>query len=473
MATVYLARLSGPMGFSRVVAIKRLHPHLLKNLEFKKMFLDEARLAARVRHPNVVPTLDVLVNDGELVLVMEYVHGESLLSLRQLGNQQSTRPPLEVAAAIMLNMLQGLHAAHEARDEGGTPLGIVHRDVSPQNVLLGSDGVARVLDFGVAKAMQFQNDTNRGVVKGKHSYMAPEVLMCQEATRRADVFAAATVFWELITGRKLFGGSTDPERMLKILAGGYPLPSSIVPSVPSVLDRIVMKGLEPNPKYRYATAMDMSVELEGAFAPASQRVVSDWVSRIAAESLQRRALLLQKAEVSQIDVIPVGGRLPRDLAQYGPSLHPALADDDADDDRREAPPLILLQGKVRLLVALAAVAIIALGLVLATRRLWASGQGDTSSTPRSAASLAATTGDLPPASPTPSAVATAATTAPSPEPEPSASAPIEAPPPASAAPSPSASATSAPTTARPSLPPPSRRPTRGPGHIKDFLPDEL
>jgi eukaryotic-like serine/threonine-protein kinase len=167
MATVHIGRLLGPVGFSRTVAIKRLHPRYAGDPEFVSMFLEEARLVARIRHPHVVPMLDVVATAGELFLVMEYVAGESLARLAHAAAERGERVPLRVSVAILSGLLQGLHAAHEAHDEHGQPLGIVHRDVSPQNVLVGSDGQARVLDFGIAKAAGRVQTTADGQVKGK------------------------------------------------------------------------------------------------------------------------------------------------------------------------------------------------------------------------------------------------------------------------------------------------------------------
>ena len=209
MATVHLARQLGAAGFARIVAVKRLHERYARDPEFVAMFLDEARLVGRIRHPNVVQTLDVVAEknaDGgsELFIVMEYVHGESLVRLLAAARTKDEPVPLKIASAIMIGALQGLHAAHEAKSEAGQPLNIVHRDISPHNILVGIDGVARVLDFGVAKASERVSSTTKGEVKGKLAYMAPEQLNGGEADRRTDVFAAGIVFWEVLAGQRLF-----------------------------------------------------------------------------------------------------------------------------------------------------------------------------------------------------------------------------------------------------------------------------
>jgi serine/threonine-protein kinase len=300
MATVHLARLTSVEGFSRVVAIKRMHRHLLENAELKQMFLAEARLAARVRHPNVVPILDVLSHEGELLIVLEYVHGESLHALMRAATARGATMPRAIACTIAVAALQGLHAAHEAKDEHGRPLELVHRDVSPQNILVGDDGVTRVLDFGVAKAIQAKVQTDPGVLKGKFSYIAPEVIQGAKATRRADVFSTATVIWELLTGKKLFAGTTEQERLVKIVKGGYPRPSDIGVEVPAELEAVVMKGLAPDPAERYGAALDMAIELERHAELASQRVVGEWVARYARGTLEHRADLIQAIETSSV-----------------------------------------------------------------------------------------------------------------------------------------------------------------------------
>jgi len=223
MATVHFGRLLGPVGFSRTVAIKRLRPQFAKDPEFVAMFLDEARLAARIRHPNVVATLDVVATDGELFLVMDYVQGESLA---RLGRRRIIAPRL--VASIVCGALHGLHAAHEARNERGEPLNIVHRDVSPQNILVGVDGTARLLDFGVAKASGRAHNTRDGHIKGKISYMAPEQFRSQ-VTRQTDIYACAIVAWEALTGQRLFGGGDEMEILAKALAGTAAAPAAASP----------------------------------------------------------------------------------------------------------------------------------------------------------------------------------------------------------------------------------------------------
>jgi serine/threonine-protein kinase len=307
MATVHLAHFAGPLGFSRVVAAKQLHPHLLDDADFRRMFLDEARLAARIRHPNVVPTLDVLVDDNEIILVMEYVHGESLFGLRRAARERRESIPLGISTAILVSVLHGLHAAHEAKSENGEPLHIVHRDVSPQNVLVGADGAVRVLDFGVAKAIQSRPDARPGTLKGKFSYMAPEVVRGEAVTRQADIFAAGVVLWELVTGKKLFAGANEQERMLKVLAGNYPAPSQVKSDVPAVIDRITSRALHPDPASRYASALEMAIDIETCLPPASQRVVSEWVRGLTSDSLDSRAELVQQVEVSHVNSIPGPG----------------------------------------------------------------------------------------------------------------------------------------------------------------------
>ncbi len=321
MASVHLARLSGAEGFSRLVAVKRMHPHFLVDPAFKAMFVAEARVAARVRHPNVVPILDVLSENDEILIVMDYVHGESLVSLVRAAKKAGASVPVELAASIMVGLLQGLHAAHTASDEKGRPLGLVHRDVSPHNVLVGVDGVARVLDFGIAKAVQGRaahGDTDPGVLKGKFSYMAPELIHGAQPSRQSDLFSASVVFWELLTGTKLVQGVNDQERLLRVVKGDYPSPRRVAAHVSEVVDRIVMRGLALDPADRHEHALAMAIELESAVPLASQRVVGEWVSKFAEGVLAQRSELIQEVEASTISLVRWSAPPPADLVSATP-----------------------------------------------------------------------------------------------------------------------------------------------------------
>ncbi|HZU85780.1 MAG TPA: serine/threonine-protein kinase, partial [Polyangiaceae bacterium] len=298
MATVHFGRLSGPAGFSRVVAIKRLHPNYAKDPDFVAMLLDEARLAARIRHPNVVAMLDIVATGGETLLVMDYVHGESLAKLWRAARAAGEQVDPRVVATIMTGVLHGLHAAHEAKGERGEPLDIVHRDVSPQNILVGADGVARVHDFGVAKAAGRVQTTREGRIKGKLAYMPPEQLHGTSVTRRTDVYAAAVVTWELLTGRRAFGNEHEAAIITAVLAGTLSPPSRVAPHVPPAFDEVVMRGLHRNPARRYATARDMAVELERCIGIASMSEVSSWVHDHAHKDLVRRALRIAAIEAA-------------------------------------------------------------------------------------------------------------------------------------------------------------------------------
>ncbi len=297
MAKVHLGRLMGPVGFSRTVAIKRLHPQFSADAEFTAMFLDEARLAARVQHPNVVPTLDVLQSDHELLLVMEYVRGETLSRLVRAAHAQKMRLPPRIVVAIVSGALQGLHAAHEAIDEKGKPLGLVHRDMSPQNVLVGVDGTARVLDFGVARAEGRLQTTREGQVKGKILYMPPEQLAAQPVTRTADIYAAGVLLFEALTGVRMFAGEDDNAAITRILKNDIRVPSEIAPEL-EPFDAICRRATSADPTHRFPTAREMAFELEKVMNPASNAEVGEWVERLATANLDARARKVAEIESS-------------------------------------------------------------------------------------------------------------------------------------------------------------------------------
>jgi len=310
MATVHLGRLLGPVGFSRTVAIKRLHAQFASDPEFVSMFLDEARLAARIRHPNVVPTLDVVATGGELFLVMDYVPGESAARLSRVLRERQQTVPLRVLSATMAGVLHGLHAAHEAKDERGHPLGIVHRDVSPQNVLVGTDGVPRVLDFGVAKAAGRVQTTKEGQIKGKLSYMPPEQLRGAVVSRQTDIYAVGVMLWELVTGQRLFSADNEGAVVTKVLEGRIERPSTVLMRtrkqaladhamrVLESLDETILRAVSMQPEARFATAREMAIELERKCPPATTSEVGDWVENIARDVLSSRAAMVAEIESS-------------------------------------------------------------------------------------------------------------------------------------------------------------------------------
>ncbi|MDB4939519.1 MAG: Serine/threonine-protein kinase Pkn6 [Labilithrix sp.] len=288
MATVHIGRLLGPVGFARTVAVKRLHPQFAKDPEFVSMFLDEARLAARVQHPNVVATIDVVATDGELFLIMDYVRGESLSKLLRTTRKAGGHVPPRIAASIMCGFLHGLHAAHEAKNERGNRIDLVHRDVSPQNVLVGADGIPRVLDFGIAKAAGRIQVTRDGQIKGKLAYMPPEQLSGRDLTRAVDIYASAVVMWETLTGERLFKGETEGETLAKILRDPVVPPSAIVPSVPRAFDAPLLKALSRDASKRHATARELAFELEKCVGVASATEVGEWVENMVGTILSAR-----------------------------------------------------------------------------------------------------------------------------------------------------------------------------------------
>jgi serine/threonine-protein kinase len=302
MATIRLAQQAGPHGLSRIVAVKQLHQQFASNDEFVAMFRDEIRVATRVVHPNVVPILDVVSAQGELLLVLEYVHGESLSRL-QKGSRAPVPP--EIASTIVVGILHGLHAAHEARSELGEPLHIVHRDVTPHNVVIGVDGSPRILDFGIAHAVGRMQTTKGGQIKGKLAYMSPEQLRLLFVDRRTDVYSVSVVLWEMLTGRKLFVGRNRDEVARSILKKVVERPSEVQPGISAALDAIVLRGLDRDPESRFATAREMAVALEERTVTVSATHLGQWVRDVWGQVGEERAQRIRAIE-------QVGEALPGD-----------------------------------------------------------------------------------------------------------------------------------------------------------------
>ncbi|MBO6937482.1 MAG: serine/threonine protein kinase [Deltaproteobacteria bacterium] len=262
MGSVYLAERVGPGTFRKRVALKTIHPHLARQEAFETMFLDEARLAASMHHPNIAQVFDLGRADGELYMALEYMRGDSLAALRDELVARGKTLPMESIAWLVAEAAEGLHHAHEMRDEDGQPLRIVHRDVSPQNLFVTLDGHVKVMDFGVARAEgRLAKTTETGRLKGKCAYMAPEQVFGDGVDHRADVFALGIVAWELITGRRLFAAETDAETLMRISSHDVPAPSTVESSVPPALEAIVLRALSADPAERPATARDFAVEL--------------------------------------------------------------------------------------------------------------------------------------------------------------------------------------------------------------------
>ncbi|MBI5534232.1 MAG: serine/threonine protein kinase [Deltaproteobacteria bacterium] len=291
MATLYVARQRGAAGVERLVAIKRVHPHLLSQGDFRDMFLDEARMASLIQHPNVVHLLAVEEAVDELLLVMEYVESVPFSRLLSASRARSSPLPVPVISRIVCDMLAGLHAAHEAVDVRGKALGLVHRDISPQNVIVGVDGVSRLIDFGIARAADRITETASGVIKGKNAYLAPEMLLGKELDRRADIFAAGLVLREALTGQQAFEGEAALYKRVF---------DSVSPTLADHLDaareieQIIKRATRRERDLRYDTAAEMHEALDNAIAPAPSRQVARLVQELCGNDI-----VLQRASIQE------------------------------------------------------------------------------------------------------------------------------------------------------------------------------
>jgi serine/threonine protein kinase len=370
MAELFLALHKGPEGFLKVVVVKRVLPHLTQNAEFVQMFADEARLAARLEHANIVRTWEFGASQGNYFTVMEYLAGEDLANvLRRLAESQQVLS-IPAACTIALEIGKALHFAHELTDTAGRPLGLVHRDVNPSNVIITYSGDVKLIDFGVAKTTVNVSKTIAGSVKGKLAYMAPEQIIARGFDRRADIFSLGVVLWETLAVTPLFGRDGDAATMYAIMNDPIALVSTYRPDVPPALDAIVSKALSRTPADRYETVSELMEELEeflatqpgldSRYLPSTMETLFGWTRADAKRAIQRGQAL--KRNISLVM------KLRSDVhAGLAAQLQRALAADGAEDARSFEPPT----GRPRsFLIAISAVLLLAIGgglLYVATR----------------------------------------------------------------------------------------------------------
>ncbi|MFZ5469618.1 MAG: serine/threonine protein kinase [Myxococcota bacterium] len=293
MGQIYLARAAGERGFEKLLVIKRILPHLVEDEEFFHMFFDEARVSARLNHPNVVQIFDLGEVNGSYYLAMEYVPGDDLRRVQKQARHTKRPIPLGAICRIVADAAAGLDYAHKAKDAQGQPLNIVHRDVSPQNVLVGFDGGVKLIDFGVAKAMGRSQKTATGVLKGKYAYMSPEQADGLAIDHRSDIFALGVVFWESLTHKRLFKDENDVATMRRVRECQVPLPSEVNPELPKELDPLVLGALHKDAAQRYPDAMALRLEIEDFVVrqrlPASSAHLVAYLSELYAERIAAEA----------------------------------------------------------------------------------------------------------------------------------------------------------------------------------------
>ncbi|MEP7122089.1 MAG: serine/threonine-protein kinase [Byssovorax sp.] len=321
MATVWAARMKGTRGFSKIVAIKTMLPALSSDPRFEKMFLSEAELASRIKHPNVCEILDLGEQEGVLYLAMEWIDGESLVTLLGDCERSGRRIPFAAAAQLGADAARGLHAAHELKDESGELVGVVHRDVSPHNILVTYDGIVKIVDFGVAKAMARSDHqaTNAGHLKGKVHFMAPEQAFCDEVDRRTDVFALGIVLYHLTTGFHPFRADNELATLARITSPEpVPAPSMHVADYPPELAEVLLKALAKEPSQRFATMRDLAEALEAAATKLGEAAGAQGLEAFVNEALESR----KEARAAQLKGARHAADVREERRAHGASLTP-------------------------------------------------------------------------------------------------------------------------------------------------------
>jgi serine/threonine-protein kinase len=326
MAAVWAARARGARGFQRFVAIKTMLPTLSSDANFETMFLDEARIVSRIRHPNVVEIVDLGEQDSLLYIVMEWIDGEPLSTLMRKSSEDG-RLPLGIAARIMADACAGVHAAHELKDDEGRVVGLVHRDISPQNILVSYDGLVKLVDFGVAKATGMSSaETQAGHIKGKIAYMAPEQVTGHKVDRRTDVFACGIVLYQIATGKHPFRGEHEAATINNVLSRDVPPPRHYIPDCPPRLHQVLMRALQREPERRFQTAAEMGHELDEVARMDGKRVTSEavasFIKKVAGPMGEERRAALKRA-VAEVDQRP--GQAAAMLASSADPVQPTPA----------------------------------------------------------------------------------------------------------------------------------------------------
>jgi serine/threonine-protein kinase len=300
MASVWLARFGGRLGFERLVVIKMILPQYSQDPRFQEMFLDEARIASRIEHANVARILDVGEHDGSYFMVMEWVDGDSLSKILRTAEHRKMRMPAGIALRICADAAAGLHAAHELQGRDGQPLGVVHRDVSPQNILVANSGATMVIDFGVAKARdRVSQETSAGQLKGKVRYMAPEQAVGSSLDRRADLWSLGAVLFELIAGVPPYDGPNEIATLHKLTSGQKPAP--LPPNTPAPLRAVIERALAFSSEHRYATALEMNLALEAAMLDIGEATSMAVVGAFTAQLLVERKQARRRAVDAALD----------------------------------------------------------------------------------------------------------------------------------------------------------------------------
>jgi eukaryotic-like serine/threonine-protein kinase len=348
MATVYLARSRGAGGFEREVALKLTHAHLRESPDFQTLLIEEAKLASAIHHHNIVSVLDVGDDPLGLFLVMDYVEGDTLSGLMRRARAAGEEMPRPLAMRALLDSFAGLHAAHETRDQDGELLQIVHRDFSPQNILVGTNGVAKLTDFGIAKAASRTGNTSAGLIKGKVAYMSPEQARGFALDRRSDVWAAGVLTWEIAAGRLLWSREDeDVSTLIKLVTTPPPRVREVFPAVSDALDAAIAKALSMDPEDRWPTAASFAKAIASAAEVADTEELAEYVRRMAGPKIAQRrqqvrsmgALRAQIGEIAEASMTPSGRYLqPRVSAAAGERLPDGGLDVDVDaTEFTEAP----------------------------------------------------------------------------------------------------------------------------------------